>query len=103
MEAGSREMVERAGVIVVKMRDDAGIELFGIDADPLQGFAGFEVDLAAARRGFLMIETGIDQDRAVLVAQHEDEIVDRHRRRMIVRMEEIVRSGTVRHGAVLDG
>ena len=61
----------------MQVRDDQGVDLVGVDIYALQNLAWQRVDLAAAAGGFLVLEAGVDDDRAVVVADDPDEIIDR--------------------------
>ena len=103
MEPGFRKVTERAGVIKVHMRDDEIIEIVGINIDLFEDLARQHLNLASATGGFFVLEAGIDNDCAVFVADHPDEIVDRPRTGMVVVVHEIEVARTVDLCAVFQG
>ena len=76
MEAGLGERAERAGMVVVQVRDDDLLDVAGGNADLLERGGRRPVHLAAALGAFGRVEAGVDDDGALGVADDPDEVVD---------------------------
>src|SRR5690606_10637082 len=95
VEAGVREQVIVAGMVIMHMRGDHMLDITAIDPDAGKPRLDRGNELADAPRTRGGVEAGIAYDRCLIVAYHRYIVVDRHR--MIVRIttDEIVRSGPI--------
>ena len=87
MKARFAEQVMIAAMVVVHMGDDDVLDRFRIDAEQSQPLAGTPQHVALAALAHDRVETGIDDDRALGIANHPDEIIERHRAIVLVRTE----------------
>src|SRR5262249_43256963 len=79
---------QRAGMVVVQMRDDHLVDVAGRHAEVLQG-GGWRAHHPAAAPGPLDgVEAGVDHDGALGVADHPDEVVDGVRLVVVVGADE---------------
>jgi len=92
VEARLRELVEGADVVVVQVRDDHVAHLGGVDVEQAQGFPGLAQQHPLALLGHVGVETGVDDDGALGVAHHPDEVVHGHRRVVRIAADEVVRT-----------
>jgi|GEM_PF-4067938 len=103
VEAGSGEMVERAGVVVMQMGDDDVGDLFGANAEHGETLAWQPVDLAPAAGGFFGVEAEVDEGHTIPRSRKPDVEVDRHRRGIVrIDAQEILSSGARREPSVAD-
>src|SRR5205085_785629 len=63
--------------VVVHVADDDVLDLVGLDAEALQRLADRRDDGAAALRSDRLVEAGVDDEGALVVADHPDEVVER--------------------------
>jgi hypothetical protein len=103
VEAGVGEGAKRAGMIVVQVRDDQLADVSRRDAEHLERCSRRAGDLPSALCPLGFVEAAVDQQGAVGVADHPDEIVDRVRKIVVVGGNEAFEAATVGELAVLDG
>ncbi len=99
VEAGLREEIEIAGMVIVEMRDDHVLHRPGIDAELAQcGLDG--ADQGAATLGSaLWGEAGVDHDDPPAAPHDPDEIVHGHGRVVrIGRADEVLEGPALMHG-----
>ena len=103
MEAGLGERRHGAGMVVMQVRDDELLQARGRNADHLQGRRRRARDLAPALGALGCIEAAVDDDGAVGVADHPDEVVDGVRAIVVVGRDEALETAAAGELAVFDG
>ncbi len=101
MEARRRKAVQRARVIEVEMGHDHRTDRSGIDADKAERLGGFAIDGAAAALRLRGVETGVNHNGALGVADHPDEEVHGVGACMVVGLHEAVEPGALAAAGVL--
>ena len=103
MEGGFWKILQPAGVVIMHMGDDDIVDLAGVEAELVQhlGRSAMILDPAFGRR--TVAETGVDDIAALAVADHPDEIIQRHGMVMGVAAKEILTRGTVAAMGVFQG
>src|SRR5262249_45918268 len=76
VEASLVESAERAGVIEVEMGDDDLLHGPGVDPERRESRSGRSQYRPLAPPALRLVEAGVDNDRAVWIANYPDEVVE---------------------------
>ena len=96
METGGGKVRQGTGVIVVQVRDHNVLNGCKFNTDPGKCLLGRLQQFPVSLPRFLQPESCVYHDRALVVSHHPQEIVDGHRRIVIICQLEVIRPGPIR-------
>ena len=103
VQVGVLELVQAAGMVVMQVGDDRGIDAVRRDADRRQRRRRLHVERGGAVVRLFRLKPRVDEDRPVVVADHPDEIVDRRLLETVIVEHEEIAAGPVRAAGVSQG